>query len=93
MCVHTCVAACVVFVEFHDALAGLWVIFGLDSAAVVLSGYVLFSFVHLFRHLTCPEINTQTHTHTHFHTQEATGQCDVFNPVQTGFTPLGSENL
>lgn len=59
-----------VFVEFHDALAGLWVIFGLDSAAVVLSGYVLFSFVHLFRHLTCPEL----HMHALVYTQEARGQ-------------------
>lgn len=76
------------FVEFDDVLAGLRFIFGLDSAAPVLSGYVLFSLVHLFRHLTCPEINTGTH----FHTQEATGQCDVFTPEQTGFTPAGSNN-
>lgn len=76
------------FVEFHDVLAGLWFIFGLESAALVLSGYVLFSLVHLFRHLTCPEINTCTL----FHTQEATGQCDVFTPGQTGFTPAGSNN-
>ena len=93
------VGACVVFVGFY-VLAGLWFIFGLDLAALVLSGYVLFSLVHLSRHLTCPEINTRTHfhthththTHTHFHTQEGTGQCDVFTPEQAGFTPGGSNN-
>lgn len=85
---HAHVGACVVFVEFYDVLADLWFIFGLDSAALVLSGYVLFSLVHLVRHLTCPEINTRTH----FHTQEATGQYDVFTPEQTGFTPAGSNN-
>ncbi len=42
MCAHACVGACVVFVEFDDVLAGPWFIFGLDSAALVLSGYVLF---------------------------------------------------
>lgn len=83
VCTHACVGACVVFVEFHDALAGLRFIFGLDSAALVLSGYVLFSLVHLFRHLTCLEINTRTL----FHTMEAIGQCDL-----TGFSPAGSND-
>lgn len=92
MCVYRRMWGSVLFVEFYDVLAALWFIFGLDSAALVLSGYVLFSFVHLFRHLTCPEINTHTSTHTHFHTQEATGQRDVFTPQPTGFTPSGSNN-
>lgn len=63
-------------------------IFGLDSAALVLSEFVLFSLVLLLRRLTYPEISTRTH----FHAQEATGQCDVFTPEQTGFTPAGSNN-
>ena len=71
VCAHMHVGACVVFVGFY-VLAGLWFIFGLDLAALVLSGYVLFSLVHLSRHLTCPEINTRTHFHTHTHTHTHT---------------------
>ena len=84
VCADACLEACVVFVGFYDALAGQWFIFGLDSAALVRSGYVLLSFVHLFRHLTCPEINT-AHTSTHRKQQDS-----VMPPEQTGFTPAGS---
>lgn len=48
VCALVCVGACVVFVEFYDVLAGLWIIFGLDSAVLVVSGYALFSLVDLF---------------------------------------------
>ena len=92
MCAHAHVGACIVFVEFYDVLAGLWFIFGLDSAALLLSGYVLFSLVHLFRHLTCPEINTLPHTHTHTTHTGSNRTVDVFTPEQTGFTPAGSSN-
>lgn len=81
VCVCTCVAASVVFAEIDDALTGLWVIFELDSAALILSGYVLF---------ICSDIS-HVQKYTQAHTQEATGHCDGFTIEPTGFTPAGSK--